>query len=69
MKPNLYSAPTVKEAIVGWDRADKAAVKAAVKLRVKEAPKNSHSVDACAVALYHADLMAVENKVIAGARR
>lgn len=60
----LYSAPTIKDAIAGWRLADKRMVGAAVSLRLGEStPSNNHAIDACAVALYHADLMLRQSRV------
>ncbi len=63
-KPTLYSATEIKEAIAGYGRANKEAVKRGVKLRLGDAPKSNHSIDAAAAVIYHADLMVV-NKAIA----
>lgn len=60
MAPYLYSAPDVKNAIAGWDKADKDMVKVAVRARVKELPKSNHAIDAAAVALYHRDVTQIQ---------
>lgn len=66
MVPHLYPAPAVKEALTRCNRANKAAMKEAVSLRVASMPKSNHAIDACAVALYHADVTRAERLVKAG---
>jgi Holliday junction resolvasome RuvABC endonuclease subunit len=66
--PELYSAPTVKEAMTGYKRAKKKDVERSLNLRLKQMPTNNHAVDAAAVALYHANVLAM-NRAMAGSRR
>jgi crossover junction endodeoxyribonuclease RuvC len=51
-----YPPATVKQAVCGYGRADKAQVQRMVKaiLRLEEAPEPSHAADALAVAICHA---------------
>ena len=60
---SLYSAPEVKEAFAGYGRANKGAVKKIIALRLKNLPRNNHAIDAAAVALYHADMRAMQEKI------
>ncbi|MBE0448776.1 MAG: crossover junction endodeoxyribonuclease RuvC [Actinobacteria bacterium] len=65
---SLYPAPDVKGAIAAYERADKEAMRKAVKLRLSEIPRPSHIVDAAAVALYHADLSVIGSRAVAEVR-
>ena len=65
IKINEYTPLQIKQAVVGYGRADKNQVQQMVKmfLKLKEVPKPDDTADALAVAICHANSSALSNQL------